>query len=148
MSITVIMLILNVMVAHWISDFVLQTSWMATSKSKNWFALLAHVATYTASMFVIQLILVVLFAIGLSLFTLSDADINRAPVYILGLNPNLLWLWVLINGAMHFLTDAITSRLTSKLWSKQDFHNFFVIIGLDQLIHYSCLFGTLVWLTQ
>lgn len=136
------------MVAHWISDFVLQTSWMATSKSKNWFALLAHVATYTASMFVIQLILVVLFAIGLSLFTLSDADINRAPVYILGLNPNLLWLWVLINGAMHFLTDAITSRLTSKLWSKQDFHNFFVIIGLDQLIHYSCLFGTLVWLTQ
>lgn len=41
----------------------------------------------------------------------------------------------LINGLSHFAVDFISSRLTSYFWKKGDRHNFFVIIGLDQLAH-------------
>lgn len=40
-----------------------------------------------------------------------------------------------INGLMHFLTDFSTSRWTSYLWKKKKRHWFFVVIGLDQLLH-------------
>jgi hypothetical protein len=42
---------------------------------------------------------------------------------------------------MHFITDAITSRTTSYLWQKGERHWFFVVIGLDQAIHMTTLFG-------
>jgi hypothetical protein len=32
---------------HWIADFVLQTHWQATNKSKNNIALTQHVTTYS-----------------------------------------------------------------------------------------------------
>lgn len=56
----------------------------------------------------------------------------------------LVYTWVMtvlglkfaiVNGLIHFVVDFITSRITKKLWAKQDVHNFFVVIGLDQLIH-------------
>lgn len=78
-----------------------------------------------------------------------------------------LWLgpkFALMTAGFHFLTDAITSRITSKLWFidlkripeprlswELDYeylahinhkrHWFFVAIGADQFIHY----GTLLW---
>jgi hypothetical protein len=45
--------------------------------------------------------------------------------------------------ALHFVTDYITSRISSKLWAKQDWHRFFVTIGFDQLIHQATLAFTL-----
>lgn len=44
-------------------------------------------------------------------------------------------LWAIFNGLVHFLVDYFTSRLTSKLWAEGKVHDFFVVIGLDQLIH-------------
>lgn len=44
-------------------------------------------------------------------------------------------LFVLINGLTHFGIDYFTSKLTSKLWAKGDVHNFFVVIGMDQMFH-------------
>jgi len=48
----------------------------------------------------------------------------------------------------HWFTDLFTSRWTSKLWEKKDVHNFFVVIGLDQLIHATTLLITYNYLIQ
>ncbi len=47
-----------------------------------------------------------------------------------------------ITFATHWITDYFTSRWTSKLYAKGDIHNFFVVVGLDQFIHYTTLLGT------
>lgn len=60
-----------------------------------------------------------------------------APWLILG------WKYALINGAAHWVTDWISSRITSKLWQKQARHWFFVVIGADQAIHMTILFLTI-----
>ena len=50
------------------------------------------------------------------------------------------WLFALITFVTHFITDAITSRMTRALYYPV-FHRhwFFAVIGLDQLIHYTTL---------
>lgn len=58
------------------------------------------------------------------------------------LNP----IWALVNGILHLIVDYFTSRWSSKLHAKGDIHNFFVVIGLDQTIHFICLFTTYYWL--
>lgn len=142
------------LVLHFVADFVCQTNTMALNKStwcvRNWRdgwvpygpgikALLSHTALYSVCFLVLGL-----------------------P-------------FVLITFTTHTLTDAITSKITSLLWfidfverperEKNDFgefdrfgayplyarvkdsrHWFFVVIGLDQLIHTLTLIGTLVWL--
>lgn len=57
-----------------------------------------------------------------------------------------LW-FALINGVLHWPTDYFTSRWTAKLWQAGNRHDFFVIVGLDQLIHLSVLLwsATLFW---
>ena len=58
------------------------------------------------------------------------------PFLIFGLK------FALINAVLHFITDWFTSRITSYLWKKEQRHWFFVVIGLDQAIHMTCLFLT------
>ena len=108
---------------HWFADFVLQTHWQASNKSKNNVALSRHVLVYTS----------VLGAASFALFAL--------PGY------GLQWLiFTLGNGALHFATDYGTSRWTSRLYAKQDWHNFFVVVGFDQLIHQTTLAVTMWYL--
>ena len=96
---------------HWFADFVLQTHWQASNTSKSLNALSRHVASYTADLF---------FTIP---FIVPQAGYQN---------------WLVFTGAnavLHFATDYFTSRWSSKLYAKQDWHNFFVVIGLDQFIH-------------
>jgi hypothetical protein len=100
---------LALLATHWVADFVLQTHWQAQNKSKNNVALFRHVLIYTA-------------IIGVSAGLMFG--------------PGIEWfLFVWLNFVLHFATDYYTSRWSSKLYAKQDWHNFFVVIGLDQLIH-------------
>lgn len=103
---------------HWVADFVLQTHWQATNKSKRNDALAAHVGVYTLCLAVVSAII----------FGQSAA-----------------WLlFVASNAVLHFATDYCTSRASSALYAKQDWHNFFVVVGLDQLIHQATLATTMV----
>lgn len=109
-----LLLIIN----HWIADFVMQTDEMAVNKSKSMDWLAKHLNAYIFSM--IPMTLYASFKFG---FWVSAG-------------------WLLLNGLLHFITDFFTSRLTSRLWQKGDRHNFFVVIGFDQVIHYACLILT------
>lgn len=111
---------MGLLLVHWFADFVLQTHWQAQNKSKRNDALARHVFVYTGV---------------LACWTVG------------AFGPSISWLWfVMVNGLLHFCTDYCTSRWSSRLYAKQDWHNFFVVIGLDQLIHQFTLALTMVWL--
>jgi hypothetical protein len=111
--------LITVLMAHWIGDFIMQSDFHATNKSKSNRVLLAHVLMYLVPIYCISFIF---------------------------LPMELAIIWSFSNAALHFITDYFTSRLTSKLWLKGDRHNFFVTIGADQTIHMVCLFGSYVLL--
>lgn len=62
------------------------------------------------------------------------------PLFIFG------WKFAVVNAVLHFCVDFITSKITSHLYAKGDVHNFFVIVGLDQLIHTITLLSTYQYL--
>lgn len=125
---------LALLTAHFVGDFLLQSDWMATNKSKRWDALALHVTAYTSAFF------------------------------LWGLH----WQFIALVWLTHFVTDAITSRITSALWffKREDGiwvqaeyaqpkhgrtlvnpwspidgnrHWFFLCIGADQLLHFTTL---------
>lgn len=55
-----------------------------------------------------------------------------------------VWFYV-ITVLLHSMVDYITSRWSSYMYSR-DVHWFFVIIGLDQMIHMLSLVGVAYWL--
>ena len=119
-EVTPLLQFLALLTAHWFADFVLQTSWQAGNKHRRLGALAVHVAIYTI-------------VIGISASVLFPFAFER-------------WtLFTTFNGALHFATDFVTSRISSALRDKEDQHLFFIAIGLDQLIHQVTLAGTM-WL--
>ena len=56
------------------------------------------------------------------------------------------WQFALMNGACHWVVDAITSRITKQLWIEKEVHFFFVVIGFDQAIHMTTLLLTAKYL--
>lgn len=118
-SYTVICLLL---LSHWVSDFVFQTDYMARNKSKNNKPLALHCLVYT---------------LGLAPFAFYFLPTVASATAFL-----------ILNMLLHMIIDYFTSRFTSKLSSQGKYGsdtipNFgmFSIIGLDQLLHYICLFG-------
>jgi hypothetical protein len=104
---------------HFIADFILQTDKMALNKSKSFKWLSIHALVYG-----IPFLLYISIAFG----------------WLPGI------VYALINSVMHWIVDAITSRITSYLWQKEKRHWFFVVIGLDQAIHMTCLVLTFEYL--
>ena len=119
-------IIMTVIAIHWVADFVLQTDWQAKNKSKNNFALLFHVTTYTICIFVCGIF-----------FLANQLTLENIKIWE---------LWALANGIVHFAVDYVTSRINTYLWNKGRVHDFFVMVGFDQVIHYACLFGSLAFI--
>lgn len=111
-------LTLLILFAHWVSDFVLQSDQMAVNKSRSIKWLSYHVLAYTIGMFFIILVI--------------WGSVN---IY-----------WILLNGVLHWCTDFMTSKINSQLWKMERRHDFFVMVGFDQLIHYACLLFTATWM--
>jgi hypothetical protein len=116
--------IVTILLVHFVADFVVQTRWQAENKSKDWGALVSHVGTYWAF---------------LHLFA-AFAPSNTSPWYA-------SFVWAVVNGVLHFATDAITSRQTAKRWNDgKPTKGFWVWIGFDQFIHAATLIVTWAWI--
>lgn len=125
-------LIPYLMFIHWLGDFVLQTNQMAQNKSTSWKWLSAHILTYGATL------LLGLLPVGF----LMQGPLTLSTLFYLIL---IFGYYALVNAGLHFIIDAITSRITSRLWKEQKVHEFFVVIGIDQFLHFICLYYT-AWL--
>ena len=98
-----------ILYAHFLADFVFQTRYMAENKSKSIKVLSLHILEY----FSIMLIALYFFDVSI--------------------------LFIAWNSIAHFVVDYFTSKLTSKLWAEKRVHDFFVVIGFDQFLHVALL---------
>jgi hypothetical protein len=106
-------MIYYLMFVHWIADFICQSNYMATNKSKSNAALTYHILVYTLVLLIMT---------------------------------KFSFTFALINGLSHFCIDYVTSRLSSSQWQKGKVHNFFVVIGFDQMLHVMILIKTMNYL--
>jgi hypothetical protein len=120
---------------HWLADFVFQTDEMAKNKSTSWKWLAAHILTYGSVLFT-----------GLYIVALANCT---APFEIMTMlvMAGLVGAYTLANMILHMAIDAVTSRITSKLYKDGKTHQFFVVIGIDQFLHLACLIWTFAWVT-
>ena len=102
------------LVAHLVGDFVLQDDATAKRKSSDNTVLLTHCISYVIPLSFIAIVVPII------------------PVCI----------FIVTNIILHFITDYTSSRLTSYYWKKDDRHKFFLVIGIDQTIHYITLILT------
>lgn len=107
---------LLILVVHFLADFVLQTHWQASNKSTNLRALMYHVLTYSLTWFAI-----------VSIFT-NNIEAG--------------FMFFVVTFITHLTTDYITSKEVKRYFDNKDFHNGFVVIGFDQVLHYVQLYLT------
>ena len=98
-----------IILIHFLADFGLQTHEQATNKSSSDKWLFYHVGVY-------------------SLIWILGA-------FIICSDWKLSFGFALLTGVIHYLTDWITSRISKPFFAKQDFHNGFVVVGFDQVLH-------------
>jgi len=118
LTLQIVLKVLEIIFIHWFADFFCQTSFQAENKSKRFDALTFHILSYSAIT-------------------------ATAWWLIFGLNftPTVLFVFT-ITFCVHWITDFITSRMTSPLFAKKQYHWAFVVIGIDQVLHYIQLFLT------
>lgn len=109
-------LFLFILLIHFLADFGLQTHEQATKKSSDWLMLFYHVGVY-------------------SLVWLIGAWVWFDSVII-------AIIFAAITFMSHYITDAITARVSKPFFTNNDYHNGFVVVGFDQILHYIQL-----WLT-
>lgn len=127
-----IWIVIWLLFAHWVSDFVLQKHEWSLTKSSSNIALGKHVLTYSIML----------------VFFLLPVMVLMEPLPDPSVFFRLATLWAAFNGAMHFAVDYVTSRVNKRLYEKGDIHNFFVCVGFDQWLHYFFLFGSYVVLQE
>lgn len=115
------------MLIHFLADFGLQTHEQAMGKSKNWIPLLQHTAVYS---FVFLI-----------------------ATYVWYSNWMMCFLFAVTTFVFHTVTDYFTSRISSKFFNPNeqgnvDFHNGFVVVGFDQMLHYLQLWFTHIFVVM
>lgn len=101
--------------AHLIGDFFMQSNKMATEKSSNNIVLLRHVLIYILPFGVIVP------------FSLTFVG---AVVFLV------------VNVALHYMTDWVSSRVAANYFKQDKRHEFFITIGIDQFVHIMTLATT------
>lgn len=104
-----------ILCAHWVGDFLLQSSKMAVEKSSSIKWLSLHVLVY---------------GLTIGVFTLFLFPIQVAVQYIL------------VNMALHWVTDFFTSKMAAKYQDNP--RVFYPILGFDQMVHGLCLYLTYI----
>ena len=105
--------IILLLFAHWVGDYLLQTNKIAANKARGVKWLTIHVALYGAVLFCFSIVVIKM--------------------------PNIVY-FVLINVALHWGTDFITSRAAA--YFKDNPRVYFPILGFDQFIHATALILT------
>lgn len=118
---------------HWFADFVLQTHKQAMNKSSSWAALLAHTWGYTVIWWIVLLYV--------RIYDSVTHDISPLFSWSLHQGGGIL-LFCLITFVAHTVTDYITSREAKKFFDVKNYHNGFVVVGFDQILHYIQLYFT------
>ena len=127
MTLISLILVLSVIVAHFIADFICQDEKWATTKRRSIESLLKHTITYS----------VVLTGLLLG---------------VLWIQPLSILYFFLFNFATHTIVDFFTSKIVGQKFDNGHYGssipNFgaFSIIGLDQVLHYFCIFLSLYFL--
>jgi len=128
MDIASLIIVLSVIIAHFFADFVFQAEVWAIGKRKSFKLLLQHTITYS----------VVLTTLLLG---------------ILWINPLYILYFFIFNFIAHTTIDYFTSKLVGQRFEDKHLGSpipnlgAFSMIGLDQVLHYICIFGSLYFLT-
>lgn len=117
--------IITLLYAHFMADFVFQTHKMATQKSDDVRVLTTHILMYAMIFFFAFTLVGYVFA------EYYNIEFSKWLSMSFGIT--------IINSIFHFMIDYFTSKATKYFWKKEDYHNFFVVIGFDQLLHVSLL---------
>ena len=104
---------LFILAAHWVGDYLLQTTRMATEKNHSLLWLARHTLTYT----------VVILGSSLLLFPIT-----------LGVK------YTAINGLAHGITDFFTSKWAHRYQDEP--RVFYPILGFDQFLHIATLYSS------
>ena len=119
--------------SHWIADFIFQNDEEAIGKSTNFKLLIRHTSKYTLISAFLWWLLIP-----------SQFQFPNITTHIEG-HINIIY-FMLITFTCHTITDFFTSKWTSKLWKENKRHLFFVVVGFDQLLHFTQLFLTYYFL--
>src|SRR4051812_17122549 len=114
--------ILFILIIHCFADFAIQTHDQAINKSSSNKWLTYHVASYSFIWFISS--------------------------YVLFNNWTDALLFASITFVTHWPVDWCTSRIGKPFWKSQDLHNGFLVVGIDQVIHYIQLFQTYLFLSN
>lgn len=115
---------------HWFADFVMQTHEQAMNKSTSMRALISHTGCYSI--------------LWLEFWIVYASIIGPFEEIWMTLLKGLAFS--IITFIAHTTTDYFTSRWSKKFFSVQDYHNGFVVVGLDQILHYLQLYFTFYFL--
>lgn len=103
------------LIAHFIGDFLFQTSWMAQYKSTKWIPLLSHVTIYTIIVGVIGMLSGGLSILGIAILFFGHVLLDRRAFVTLWVRkvqrvkgpPHFEWLAIMTDQIFHIILLAI-----------------------------------------